>query len=83
MSLAEVDDQVPESKVLTEHDKNGLSSHSRMQINDTKAGMENIDKEKINAIIQKHSQSKSTVFLQDNAMKLSSKNDILTKKIIF
>jgi hypothetical protein len=29
-----------------------------MQINDTKAGMENIDKEKINAIILKHSQSK-------------------------
>lgn len=30
-----------------------------MQINDTKAGMENIDKEKINAIILKHSQSKA------------------------
>ena len=28
-----------------------------MDINDTKAGMENIDKEKINAIILKHSQS--------------------------
>ena len=34
-----------------------LSKHSRMQINDTKAGMENIDKEKINLIIKKHSQS--------------------------
>ena len=31
---------------------------SRIQINDTKAGMENIDKNKINAIIMKHSQSK-------------------------
>ena len=31
---------------------------SRMQINDTKAGMGNIDKEKINAIILKSSQSK-------------------------
>jgi hypothetical protein len=31
---------------------------SRIQINDSKAGMENIDKEKINAIIMKHSQSK-------------------------
>ena len=28
-----------------------------MDINDNKAGMENIDKEKINAIILKHSQS--------------------------
>ena len=28
-----------------------------MQINDTKAGMENIDKEKINSVILKHSQS--------------------------
>ncbi len=34
-----------------------LSEHSRMQINATKAGMENIDKEKINSIIKKHSQS--------------------------
>jgi hypothetical protein len=33
-------------------------SVSRLQINDSKAGMENIDKEKINAIILKHSQSK-------------------------
>jgi hypothetical protein len=31
---------------------------SRLEINDTKAGMQNIDKEKINAIILKHSQSK-------------------------
>ena len=30
---------------------------SRTKINDTKAGMENIDKEKINAIILKHSKS--------------------------
>jgi hypothetical protein len=30
---------------------------SRLKINDTKAGMQNIDKEKINAIILKHSQS--------------------------
>jgi hypothetical protein len=30
---------------------------SRMKINDTKAGMENIDKEKINSILLKHSQS--------------------------
>ena len=37
--------------------KSDLSKHSRMQINDTKAGMENIDKEKINSIIKKHSQS--------------------------
>ena len=29
----------------------------RMQINDTKAGMQNIDKDKINSIILKHSQS--------------------------
>ena len=28
-----------------------LSEHSRMQINDTKAGMENIDKDKINSIM--------------------------------
>lgn len=62
MSSIEVDNPVPEKKVLTEQDSNGLSSHSRMQINDTKAGMENIDKEKINAIIQKHSQSKSFNF---------------------
>ncbi len=34
-----------------------LSEHSRMQINDTKAGMGNIDKDKINSIIKKHSQS--------------------------
>lgn len=30
----------------------------RMQLNDNKAGMENLDKEKINSIIMKHSQSK-------------------------
>jgi hypothetical protein len=29
----------------------------RMQVNDDKAGMQNLDKEKINAIILKHSQS--------------------------
>ncbi len=34
-----------------------LSKHSLMQINDTKAGMQNIDKDRINSIIQKHSQS--------------------------
>lgn len=33
------------------------SSVSRIQINDSKAGMENIDKDKINAIIMKHSKS--------------------------
>ena len=30
----------------------------RIQVNDTKAGMQDIDKEKINQIILKHSQSK-------------------------
>ena len=30
---------------------------SRLQINDNKAGMENIDKEKINSIIMKHTLS--------------------------
>jgi hypothetical protein len=29
----------------------------RVQVNDDKAGMQNLDKEKINAIILKHSQS--------------------------
>lgn len=48
-----------ETKEKNEGEKtDSLSKHSRMQINDTKAGMENIDKEKINAIIKKHSQSK-------------------------
>lgn len=41
---------------------NNVTSVSRMQINDSKAGMQNIDKEKINAIILKHSKSK-TLFL--------------------
>jgi hypothetical protein len=36
---------------------------SRMQVNDTKAGMDNIDKEKINAIILKHSKSLDPLFL--------------------
>ncbi len=34
------------------------SNYSRVSINDSKAGMQNIDKDKINAIITKHSQSK-------------------------
>ena len=33
------------------------SGTSRTKINDTKAGMENIDKDRINAIILKHSKS--------------------------
>jgi hypothetical protein len=37
--------------------KNNQACLNSMQINDTKAGMENIDKDKINAIILKHSQS--------------------------
>lgn len=41
---------------------NNVSSVSRMQINDSKAGMKNIDKEKINAIILKHSKSKLDLF---------------------
>lgn len=45
-------------KTEVENEPPELSKHSRMQINDTKAGMENIDKEKINSIIKKHSQSK-------------------------
>ena len=45
-------------KAQVENEASELSKHSRMQINDTKAGMENIDKEKINSIIKKHSQSK-------------------------
>jgi hypothetical protein len=32
---------------------------SRLQVNDTKAGMNNIDKDKINAIIMKHTKSES------------------------
>lgn len=43
---------------IIKNDKiNNVSSVSRMQINDSKAGMQNIDKEKINAIILKHSKS--------------------------
>ncbi|CAF0865981.1 unnamed protein product [Brachionus calyciflorus] len=38
-------------------DTKSVSNVSRMQINDTKAGMQNIDKEKINAIILKHSKN--------------------------
>lgn len=38
-------------------DDNNNKECKRMQINDTKAGMQNIDKEKINSIILKHSQS--------------------------
>ena len=34
----------------------------RIEINDTKAGMENIDKEKINAIIMKNTQSMATIW---------------------
>lgn len=47
---------------------NNVSSVSRMQINDSKAGMQNIDKEKINAIILKHSKSKllSKICIQFN-----------------
>lgn len=33
------------------------SNYSRVSINDSKAGMQNIDKDKINAIITKHSQN--------------------------
>lgn len=40
---------------MSNSNKNNLS---RLSINDTKAGMQNIDKDKINAIIMKHSQSK-------------------------
>lgn len=36
---------------------NNTKECARMQINDSKAGMQNIDKEKINSIILKHSQS--------------------------
>lgn len=42
------------------------STVSRMQINDTKAGMQNIDKEKINSIILKHSQSNFVVLIWNN-----------------
>ena len=34
-----------------------LKTLSRVQVNDNKAGMQNLDKEKINSIILKHSQS--------------------------
>ncbi len=57
MNPTESSYSLPEKETLAEQDNNGLSSHSRMQINDTKAGMENIDKDRINSIIQKHSQS--------------------------
>ena len=40
------------------HEPVANNSVFRMQINDTKAGMNNLDKEKINSIILKHSQSK-------------------------
>ena len=39
---------------------NSASTVSRIQINDNKAGMQNLDKDKINAIILKHSQSKAS-----------------------
>ena len=39
--------------------KNESAQCKRIQVNDTKAGMQNIDKEKINQIILKHSQSKA------------------------
>ena len=42
--------------------KNNQACLNSMQINDTKAGMENIDKDKINAIILKHSQSNVECF---------------------
>jgi hypothetical protein len=46
---------------MSEQQQNENSNEKKvthvMQINDTKAGMENIDKDKINSIILKHSQS--------------------------
>lgn len=45
------------NEMIRQTDATTNTSSSRMKINDTKAGMENIDKEKINSIILKHSKS--------------------------
>lgn len=45
-------------ETFKEKNETNDSTVSRMQINDTKAGMQNIDKEKINSIILKNSKSK-------------------------
>lgn len=44
-----------------EQNRSKMGVLDSMQINDTKAGMENIDKDKINSIILKHSQSRSVI----------------------